>query len=78
MRHYCRFAARHILQDMNMGLMTTEYNEVTAKRLIDEQPTIDAIPVEWLRAFCVDDIADDQRETIEWMLKVWKREQEAR
>lgn len=23
-------------------------NEVTAKRLIDEQPTIPAIPVEWL------------------------------
>ena len=23
-------------------------NEVTAKRLIDEQPTIDAIPVEWI------------------------------
>lgn len=44
---------------------------------ITDAPTIDAIPVEWMSKFCADDIAEDQRETIEWMLKVWKREQEA-
>ena len=49
-----------------------------AMQRLAEAPTIDAIPVEWLRAFCADDIAEDQRETIQWMLKVWKREQEAR
>ena len=37
-------------------------------------PAIDAIPVEWIQKFCEDDISEDQRETIEWMLKVWKRE----
>lgn len=47
------------------------------QRLV-EAPTIEAISVEWLRAFCADDIAEDQQETIEWMLKVWKQEQEAR
>lgn len=41
-------------------------------------PTVDAIPVEWLREFCEDDISEDQRETIEWMMGVWQREQEAR
>lgn len=44
--------------------------------LIEKQSTIDAIPVEWMGKFCADDIAEDQRETIAWMLKVWKREQE--
>ena len=51
---------------------------IKVKQIVDNAPTIDAIPVEWLRAFCADDIAEDQQETIEWMLKVWKREQEAR
>lgn len=45
---------------------------------IDNAPTIEAIPVEWLEKFCTDDIAEGQRETIEWMLGVWQREQEAR
>ena len=43
-----------------------------------EPEVVEAIPVEWMRKFCADDIAEDQRETIEWMLKVWKREHEAR
>ena len=43
-----------------------------------EPEVVDAIPVEWMGKFCADDISEDQRETIEWMLKVWKREQEAR
>ena len=42
-----------------------------------EPEVVEAIPVEWMSKFCADDIAEDQRETIEWMLKVWKREQEA-
>lgn len=41
-----------------------------------EPEVVEAIPVEWLDKFCADDIAEDQRETIEWMLKVWKRERE--
>lgn len=43
-----------------------------------EPEVVEAIPVEWIGKFCADDIAEDQRETIAWMLKVWKREQEAR
>lgn len=50
----------------------------TVRDLIKGAPTIDAIPVAWMSKFCADDIAEDQRETIEWMLKVWRREQEAR
>lgn len=46
--------------------------------MLEDAPTIDAIPVEWLRKFCADDIAEDQRETIEWMLDVWQQEQGAR
>lgn len=53
--------------------------ELLKGSLEDFEPIlVDAIPVEWLGKFCADDIAEDQRETIEWMLKVWKREQEAR
>ena len=53
--------------------------ELLKDSLEDFEPVlVDAIPVEWLVKFSADDIADDQRETIEWMLKVWKREQEAR
>lgn len=43
-----------------------------------EPEVVEAIPVKWMSKFCADDITEDQRETIEWMLKVWKREQEAR
>lgn len=43
-----------------------------------EPEVVEAIPVEWLGKLCANDIAEDQRETIEWMLKVWKQEQEAR
>ena len=49
-----------------------------ARKIMAEAPTVDAVPVAWMSIFCADDIAEDQRETIEWMLKVWKREQEAR
>ena len=45
---------------------------------IETAPTIDAIPVEWIHKFCEDDISEEQREAIEWMLGVWQREQEAR
>ena len=43
-----------------------------------EPETVEAIPVEWTRKFCEDDISEEQRETIEWMLGVWQKEQGAR
>lgn len=51
-------------------------------KLIDnfmfECPKTEAIPVEWMGKFCADDIAEDQRETIAWMLGVWQKEQDAK
>lgn len=49
-----------------------------AVKVVEDAPTIDAIPVEWIHKFCEDDISEEQREAIEWMLGVWQREQEAR
>ena len=43
-----------------------------------EPEVVEAIPVEWTRKFCEDDISEEQRETIEWMLGVWQREQGAK
>lgn len=51
---------------------------IKVKKIVDDAPTIDAIPVEWIHKFCEDDISEEQREAIEWMLGVWQREQEAR
>lgn len=44
-------------------------NEITAKRLIDEQPTIDAIPVEWMRKY---DDAFDNVLPISSALRAWE------
>lgn len=38
--------------------------------------TIEAIPVEWLRKFRKDDVSEDQRETIDWMLDVWTEDEQ--
>lgn len=43
-------------------------------RYVDDADTINAIPVEWVRKFCKDDVSEEQRETIEWMLKAWQQE----
>lgn len=53
-------------------------NEVTAKRLIDEQPTISAIPVEWLREW-QDEVGtlNEWWPIIERLITVWQEEQEA-
>lgn len=51
-------------------------NEVTAKRLIDEQPTVDAISVEWL----IDRANDPERAPLyrryaQMLYKEWREEQ---
>ena len=55
-------------------------NEVTAKRLIDEQPTIPAIPVEWL-VNLKNEYAREGREQAEGdlmnLLLMWRKKQEA-
>ena len=53
-------------------------NEVTAKRLIDEQPTIPAIPVGWL----IDRANDPERAPLyrryaQMLYEEWQKEQEA-
>ena len=56
-------------------------NEVTAKQLIDEQPTIDAIPVEWLQGWrdrlrTMGDYQQDCADSIDFVLRLWQNEQE--
>ena len=64
-------------------------NEVTARRLIDEQPTIGAIPVEWLEnrlnTLCFEamgagalygDRIGELAKSINEVMKLWQREQE--
>lgn len=63
-------------------------NEVTAKQLIDEQPTIDAISVEWLlkkKASCIHMAAGcihaagrayQTAWLIDDLIKEWRKEQE--
>ena len=56
-------------------------NEVTAKRLIDEQPTVKAIPVEWLRTQISELLDDNETELasdIDWLIWKYTNEQEAR
>ncbi len=54
-------------------------NEVTAKMLIDEQPTIDAIPIGWI----IDRANDPERAPLyrryaQILYEEWQKEQEAR
>lgn len=48
---------------------------------IDRAPTVDAIPVEWLREMMIN--ADDNADTemasaISWLIQTWQKEQEAK
>jgi len=46
---------------------------------INDAPTIDAIPVEWLRNVeVVAEMAIDDRMFVEWLITEWQKEQEAR
>ena len=48
--------------------------------MIDRAPTIDAIPVEWLKAQINDAIDDNETELasdIDWLIRKYKNEQEA-
>lgn len=55
--------------------MTWDRGDIEHK--IDEMPTIDAIPVEWIRSLMLDGWPDDSKAA--WrVLKAWKEEQEAR
>lgn len=51
-----------------------------ARRLVEDAPTIDAIPVGWLRdkMFLADDEGDDDTVLIiSWLIQTWQKEQEA-
>ena len=46
---------------------------------IDAAPTIDAIPVEWLRNLCaIAKMETDDEMFIDWLIQMWQKEQEAR
>lgn len=48
-----------------------------ARKIMEEAPAIDAIPVEWIRSLMLDGWPDDSKAA--WrVLKAWKEEQEAR
>lgn len=52
-------------------------NEVTAKQLIDEQPTIDAIPLTWIIAWCFKRYVAEVEVSVPTMIEAWWKEQEA-
>ena len=73
-----RVAAVRIIADMH-GLCR---NDVLRESIqaIKEMPTIDAIPVEWLREKMnlADDAGDlDSMDLISWLIQTWQKEQEA-
>ena len=46
---------------------------------IDATPTIEAIPVEWLRNLCaIAKMETDDEMFIDWLIQTWEKEQEAR
>lgn len=48
------------------------------KALISVMPTIDAIPVEWLRNLCaIAKMETDDEMFIDWLIQTWREEQEA-
>ena len=52
-----------------------------ARRLVEDAPTIDAIPVEWLvnEMNTADDRGDiEMTDAISWIVQTWQKEQEAR
>ena len=68
--------AKH--QDPTISLLTYVIDGFSA--LVDKKPTIDAIPVEWLEAHSREYYEDWGEEpiTVENVLKMWQKEQEAR
>ncbi len=45
----------------------------------EKSPTIDAIPVEWLRNLCaIAKMETDDEIFIDWLIQTWQEEQEAR
>ena len=46
---------------------------------IDEMPTVDAIPVEWLKKLFEDDGDwNEEKDVIDWAICRWQQEQEAK
>ena len=51
---------------------------IKVKQIIDNAPTIDAIPVEWLRELMLGTNDDVDKVEFAWIMRKWKEEQEAR
>ncbi len=50
-----------------------------AIQVVNDAPTIDAIPVEWLRSLCaIAKMEIDDKMFIDWLIQTWHEEQEAR
>ena len=49
-----------------------------AQDFVDEQPTIDAIPVEWLKGLMLSTDDDVDKVEFAWIMREWKNEQGAR
>ena len=51
---------------------------VEAALTLKNQPTIDAIPVEWLQNLCtIAKMETDDEMFLEWLIQTWQEEQEA-
>jgi len=55
--------------------MTWDRGDIEHK--IDEQPTIAAIPVEWLKGLMLSTEDDVDKVEFEWIMREWQEEQEA-
>lgn len=65
---------------MNIDYSTGYRSALSAvEGMIAEAPTVDAIPVEWLKKVRKgDNLTIDDVETIGWLIWLWQEEQEAR
>ena len=60
------------------GTIANYCRKVLAECLDNEAPTIDAIPVEWMKKLFEDDGDWNEEEAlIDWVVRRWKQEQEA-
>ena len=49
-----------------------------AKDVLSMLPSVDAVPVEWLRNLCtIAEMETDDKMFIDWLIQTWKMEQEA-
>lgn len=72
MQHYERCAC-HFVDDG--GFPATEWYCV--EDALENAPTIDAIPVEWLRNICaIAKMETDDEMFLEWLIQTWQKEQE--